>query len=192
MTAALEAEGRDKALDFGTGNQKCLETRDQMKDNSKYARLGVGLRVLLLGALDFSPNNVLADVILLGEVKEAADLGRTLGAEALGEDGVGQSGDLVLALLDDNDGKDSNVGTDDAAANGLALALTGAAGAVARVAVREEEADTVGEEDALLHGEALLVVAAGNTEDVALPLVAEGVSRDLLGDTLVVEDTAVR
>ena len=47
-----------------------------------------------------------------------------------------------------------------------------------------------GEEDALLHGETLLVVSAGDAEDVALPLVAEGVSRDLLGDALVVEDAA--
>ena len=153
-------------------------------------RLGVGLRVLLLGALDFSPDDVLADVILLGEVEELADLGRPLGTETLGEDVVGQAGDLVLALLDDHEGEDSDVRADDAAADGLALALAGAAGAVARVAVREEEADTVGEEDALLHGEALLVVAASDAEDVALEFVAEGVARDFLGHFLVVEDAA--
>ena len=56
--------------------------------------------------------------------------------------------------------------------------------------VGEEETDTVGEEDTLLHGETLLVVAASNAEDVALPLIAEGVAGDLLGDPLVVEDTA--
>ena len=153
-------------------------------------RLGVGLRVLLLLALDLPPDDVLANIVLLGEVEELADLGRTLGAKALGEDVVGQAGDVVLALLDDNEGEDSDVGADDAAADGLALALTGAAGAVARVPVGEEKADTVGKEDALLHGETLLVVAASDAEDVALPLIAERVARDLLGDPLVVEDAA--
>ena len=42
----------------------------------------------------------------------------------------------------------------------------------------------------LLHGETLLVVPAGDAEDVALPLVAEGVTGDLLRDPLLVEDTA--
>ena len=190
MTAALETEGRDKALDFGTGNQKCLETRDQMKDNSKYARLSVGLRVLLLGALDLSPHDVLADIVLLREVEELADLSRTLGTKALGEDIVRKARDVVLTLLDNHEGKNSDVGADDAAADGLALALTLAAGAVAAVALAEEEAHTVGEKDTLLHGEALLVVTASDAEDVALELVAEGVAGDFLGHFLVVEDAA--
>ncbi len=155
-----------------------------------YARLGVGLRVRLLGALDFSPDNVLADIVLLGEVEELADLSRPLRTETLGEDVVGEAGDLVLALLDDHEGEDGDIGTDDAATNGLALALARAAGAVAGVAIREKETDTVGEKDTLLHRETLLVVAASDAEDVALPLIAERVSRHLLRDALVVEDTA--
>ena len=46
--------------------------------------------------------------------------------------------------------------------DGLALALTSAAGAVAGVAVGEEQAHTGRVHDTLLHGEALLVVAAGD------------------------------
>lgn len=156
----------------------------------KNVRLGVGLRVLLLLARDFSPHNVLADVVLLGQIEELADLSRTLGAKTLGEDVVGQAGDVALALLDDNKGEDGDVGADDAATDRLALALTGAAGAVARVTVGKEETDTVGEKDTLLHGETLLVVAASDTEDVALPLIAERVARNLLRDALLVEDTA--
>ncbi len=94
-------------------------------------------------------------------------------------DGIGQAGDVLLALLDDREGEDGEVGTDDAAADRLALALAAAAGAVARVAVGEEEADTVGGNDTLLHRETLLVVATGDAEDVALPLIAERVAGDL-------------
>ena len=118
-------------------------------------------------------------VVILAEAEESLDLSRALGAETLGVHDVGQAGDLALALLDDAEGDDGEVGGDDAAADGLAAALTRAAGAVARVAVREEEAYTVGVHDALLHGETLLVVAAGDAEDVALPLVAERVGGDL-------------
>jgi hypothetical protein len=60
------------------------------------------------------------------------------------------------------------------------------------VAVGEEEADTVRKENTLLHRETLLVVTTSDTEDVALPLIADRVGGDLLGDALVVEDTAER
>ena len=99
--------------------------------------------------------------------------GTDLGAEPLGESLGGQALDVLLALLDDDEREDGDVVSDDATADRLALALTGTAGAVARVAVREQQAHTVGEEDTLLHGEALLVVAAGDAEDVALPLVTD-------------------
>ncbi len=94
-------------------------------------------------------------------------------------DDVGQAGDVGLALLDNGEGEDGQVHAGDAAADRLALALAGAAGAVARVASGEQEADTVGGHDTLLHGETLLVVAAGDLEDVALELVAERVAGNL-------------
>ena len=94
-------------------------------------------------------------------------------------DGVGEAGDVLLALLDDGEGKDGEIAADDAAADGLALALTGAAGAVAGVTVGEEKADTVGGNNTLLHRETLLVVATGDADDVALPLISEGVGGDL-------------
>ena len=46
-----------------------------------------------------------------------------------------------------------------------------------------------GGEDSLLHGEALLVVSAGDAADIALPLVADGVHVHRSADTLLVEDT---
>lgn len=94
-------------------------------------------------------------------------------------DDVGEAGDVGLANLDDGEGEDGEIGSDDAATDGLALALTGAAGAVAGVAVGEEEADTGRVHDTLLHRETLLVVAAGDADNVALPLVAQAVGGDL-------------
>ena len=118
-------------------------------------------------------------IVILAEAEEPADLGSALGAETLGLNGIGEAGDVGLALLDDGKSENGEIGTDDAAADRLALALTGAAGAVARVAIGKEKADTVRHKHALFHWEALLVVATGDTEDVALPLITERVGRDL-------------
>ena len=80
-----------------------------------------------------------------------------LGAKALGEDLVGETRDVVLTLLDNDEGEGTDVGANDASSDGLALALSRLAGAVARVALREEELNTVGDEDTLLEGESLLL-----------------------------------
>ncbi|MCU6128201.1 50S ribosomal protein L24, partial [Clostridioides difficile] len=167
VTAALETLRSDETMDLGV--------------------LGVGLGALLLRD-DLATDDKLADVVRLVEVEEPTDLGRALRAEALGEALVGQPGDGVLALLDDDEVEGADVGTDDATADRLALALAGAAGAVARVALGEEEADTVRDEDSLLQRETLLVVTAGDPDDVALELVAELVGGDLLSHALLVKD----
>jgi len=62
---------------------------------------------------------------------------------------------------------------------------------VSRTAI-EEEADTVVDRDTLLHGEALLVVATSNAEDVALEVITKGVTGNLLRDALIVEEAAKR
>jgi hypothetical protein len=117
--------------------------RESFIHNSSRAQT---IDALLLGG-NLAADDKLADVVLLVEVEEAADLGRTLRSEARGEDLVGEAGDVLLALLDDGEGEDGDVGADDAASDRLPLALTGTALAEARVAVAEEEADTVGLED---------------------------------------------
>ena len=151
--------------------------------------LGVRLSVRVLGALDFTANDVFPDIVFLGEVEESANLGGSLGTEALGQNDVGQSGDLLLTLLDDNEGENGDLGADDAATDGLALALTASARAEAGVAIGKEQTDTVGDENTLLHGETLLVVTTGNSENVTLPFIAQRVARNFLRDPLVVEDT---
>ena len=92
---------------------------------------------VLLGEL--AGDDVLTDVILLGEVEEGADLVGPLGSEAPGGVAVGEAGDLGGALLCDDEVEDGEVVGDDAAADRGALALADAAGAVAAGALGEEE-----------------------------------------------------
>ena len=56
------------------------------------------------------------------------------------------------------------------------------------MAISEEEADTSWVHDTLLHRETLLVVTAGDPDDVALELVANAVGRDFLTHAAVHED----
>jgi hypothetical protein len=124
LALALEALGSNQTLDLG------------------------GLGVVLLALLgDGTADDELADVVLLVETEEATDLGGTLGAETLGDNGVGETRELTLALLDDAQGENGKVQTGDGTADGLALALTSAAGTVAAVAVGEEQTGTGGEEN---------------------------------------------
>lgn len=102
--------------------------------------------------------------------------------------GIGEAGDILVALLDDAKGEDREVHADDASADRLPLALTSATGAVAGVAIGEEEAHTGWVHDTLLHRETLLVVAAGDPEDVALELVADRVARNLSSHAALHED----
>ena len=73
---------------------------------------GLGVVGLALTG-DGTTDDELADVVLLVETEEAADLGGTLGAESLGDNGVGETGKLTLTLLDDAQGKNSEVLTGD-------------------------------------------------------------------------------
>ena len=167
MTLALENDWGDQPLDLGG--------------------LVLGLLTLLddQGALD----NVLPDIVLLGQVEKLPDLGSALGTETSWDSAIGQAGDLSLTFLDDGHGENGQVSVNDASADGFTLALTGTALAVAGVALAEKKADTAGSENSLLHGESLLVVASGDAEDVALPFVTQGGGINLHAHTLLVEGT---
>lgn len=110
VTLVLETLGSNQTLDAG----------------------GLGVVFLALAG-DSAADDELADVILLVETEETADLGGTLGTETLGDNGVGQTGQLLLTLLDDAEGQDGKVEVGDGTTDGLALALTSAAGAVAAI-----------------------------------------------------------
>ena len=127
-------------------------------------------------------------IILFVQTEELLDLGSALRSQTLRVHGVGHTGDVVVALLDNRQSQHGQIHRDDASTHTLPLALTGAAGAVARVAVREQEAHTRRVHDTLLHGKTLLVVAAGDLEDVALEFVADAVARDFLAHSSLHED----
>jgi len=148
---------------------------------------GIWLLALTLW-LNLATNNELANIIILGETKELSDLCSTLGTEALGVNNIGDAGDVAVALLDDAECEDGQIHGDDATTDGFTLTLTGAAGSVAGVTVREEEADTSGVHDSLLHGETLLVVTAGDAEDVTFEFVADAVTWDFSTHSLIHED----
>jgi hypothetical protein len=165
VSLALESLGSNKTLDLGS--------------------LGVGLITLD----NLTADNKLANIILLGEVEEFSNVVGTLGAESLGNRGVGQTSNVGLTLLNNNKGDDSKIVTNNATTDRLSLSLTSATGTVARVTLGKKELDTGGVENTLLHGETLLVVTTSDLKDVALELVTKGITLDLLAHSLLVENT---
>merc|ERR1719479_436007 len=158
----LQHGGGDKALDLGS-----------------LVSLLLVLLALLCGKRPL--DDVLAHVVLLRQHEELPNLGRPLGPEPAGLGVVGKAGDLRLSLLDDDHGKNRQVGVNDAPPDGLALLLTGAPLAEAGMALLEEESD------AAVGGDALLVVAASDAEGVTLPLVAQARRVHVLTHALLVE-----
>jgi hypothetical protein len=118
-------------------------------------------------------------IVILGETEELANLRSTLGTKTLGVNDISNAGDIIVALLDDGESENRKIHSNDAATNRLALALTSAARTVAGMAFGEEESDTSGMHNTLLHGETLLVVATGDLENVALELITNAVAWDL-------------
>ena len=60
---------------------------------------------------------------------------------------VGESFDLSCTLLDDHEVEDGKIVVDDAASDGLSLALTRSAGSVARLALGEKELNSTNRAD---------------------------------------------
>lgn len=118
-------------------------------------------------------------IVILGETEELSDLRCALGTKTLWVDNIGQTGDFAVTLLDDAESEDGEIHCDDAATNRFALALTSSAGSVAGVSICEQETNTGWVHNTLLHWETLLVVASGDSEDVALELISNAVTWDL-------------
>merc|ERR1719305_396829 len=145
-------------------------------------------KLLLLSVLEGEGplNDILANIILLGQVEKLPDLAGTLGSQPARDGVIGQSRDLSLALLDDGHGEDGEVAVDDAPADRLPLTLSILAGTVASGSLLQQQPHPAVGQDTLLHREALLVVASGDAENVSLELVTEGVGLDLLTHPLLV------
>jgi len=151
-----------------------------------------GLVEGLVSTLDFTSNNVLADIVLLFVEGEGLDdVVASLGAELVGALNVGDTSDLLVATLDNSKEDSGEVGVEDATTDGLSLAFTSAGGLVAGSTRSEQDTGSSVDEDSLLHLETLLVVTAGNSEDVALELFSHDIAFDLLTHSSVVEGTDV-
>lgn len=96
-----------------------------------------------------------------------ANFGRSLWAEAAGNSDVGEAFNLGLAFLHNNQVHGRQVRADNAAANRLALLRTLLFRIEHSRCAIQQQPNTVVREDALLHGETLLVISARDAEDVA-------------------------
>lgn len=71
--------------------------------------------VSLVTAFDFATGNIFADVVLLGETENGANLGSSLLEKTGGNFSVRATRDFLITLLHDFEGNDAKVGTGDAA-----------------------------------------------------------------------------
>lgn len=147
--------------------------------------LGVGL--VALG--DLTSDDKLANVVLLGQTEELSNVVGSLWSQSLWNGLVGETLDFLLTLLKDDQTQDGQIRANNASTDGLSLTLTSSARSVAGVALGQQESDTGWVQNTLLHWETLLVVTAGDLEDVTLELVTNGVALDFLAHTLVVENS---
>lgn len=161
---SLDGKGSDKPLDLGG--------------------LGVGLLALLH---DLTADDVLAHIVALAEIEQFADVACSLGTQAAGLHTVSKTTNFTLTLLDDDEVKDGKIVADDATSD--TLSSPGALTAYSKAAgsLIEEKTDTLSAKDTLLHGETLLVVSSTDAENVALELITEHFSLNLLRDALVIE-----
>jgi len=163
-TLALQSKRSDKTLDLG-----CL----------------ADLYSLLIS--EFTSNDIVAYIISLGKVEKFADVVSTLGTKTTGDRVVSESRDLRISHLGNNKIENGNVLSYNASTNGLALTITATALTVTLVSLLHEKTDTSVGENTLTHGESLLVVSSGDTEDVTCVLLSEGGSINLLRHALLVK-----
>lgn len=163
-TLSLQGQGGDQSLDLGG--------------------LANGLS-LLVG--EGTGDDVLADIVVLGQIEKLADVASALGTQTTGDRLVGQSLYGVFSGLGDDQVQDGKILADDAAADRLALSLSRTTGPVGLVSLLTKETHPGVGQDALAHGEALLVVSSRDAEDVSLELLAQDVSVNFLGHTAFVQ-----
>jgi len=163
---------------------KSLASVSLLSDESlNLGRLVVGL----LTRLHFSPDNILGDIVLLTEGESLSNLTNSLGSESSRSLSISESGNIVVTLLEDLEGNDAEIGSADAASDGLSLSLTISSGSVRLGSRAKEDSGTAVNHDTLFHGESLLVVASGDSEGVALELLTNDGAVNIRAHSSVVE-----
>jgi hypothetical protein len=175
-TASLESYTMSLALKHDRGNE-ALNLRS--------------LVTLLLSLLwwEWALNNVLSDVILLGQIEQFSDMGGSLGSQTTGNADVGQSSDFLLSLLHHGERQSTQVSVDDAPTNRFSLSLTTTAWTVARVSLGEQKTNSNICENTLLHWKSLLIVSTGNPEYITLPVISQTISLYFSSHTFLIKDT---
>lgn len=151
-----------------------------------------GLGVFLAVLAGHRPtDDEFTNIVLLGQTEKLTDVVGTLRSVTFWLGRVGEARDLVVTLLDNDQGYHSDIGAKDGTVNTLPLALTVAAGAVVLGVFVEKKAHTAREENTRLCGKALLVVKTSDLQNVAGEVRGDKFSLDLLSDAAVVECTHI-
>jgi len=182
-------------IGLGLGDTRALlglDASGALKDDRRDEALDLGsfrLRLLLsFLQLQRPPDDVLSDIVIFVEVEQLADFARPLGSQAARNRRVGQSWNIGVALLHDDEVENGQIRVDDTSSDAPAMTLSRAPGSVAGVHGAEEKADATVGQHSLHHRESLLVISAADAENVALPLIPERVAGDFLRHLLVEED----
>lgn len=101
---------------------------------------------------------------------------------------VRNSRQLIVSLLDDTQGQHRQIHRNNAPPHTLPLPLSCAPRPITAMALTQQQSNTGRVHDSLLHGEALLIVAAGDLEYIAFEFGADAVARDFLAHAAVNED----
>ena len=133
------------------------------------------LNLRCLGSLGFSLflwelplDDVLANVVFFREIVELSDLADTLRTQSARNGVVGESGDVLISFLDDDQVEYAEVAVHDTATNRSSFSLSLATWSKARVSLLEKQLNTAVTENALLHWKALFVIATRYANNVTL------------------------
>lgn len=142
-----------------------------LQSNWSHQALDLGcLKPWLLPFLSrqWASDDVLTDIVFLGEVVQLANLSDPLWSKATRHGGISQARYLLFSLLDNDKVEHTERAIDDAAMDRLAPSLPGATRPITGLACTKEELDSPIGEHTLLHRKPLLVIAASNTENISL------------------------
>jgi len=145
-----------------------------------------GFSVLFV-SFQFSSDNERSDIVFLFEVEELSDFVSSFWSQSSVNNGVGQTGDVVITFSDDAGGDDGQIVVNDATSNGFSFSFSGSFAGVSRLAFFHEKSNSMSDEDTLFHGETLFVFTTGDSKDVAFEFIAQWISGNFVGDSLFVE-----
>ena len=113
----------------------------------------------------------------------------SLGSKSAGHGVVGKSGNFCFSLLDDDDGEDRELSINNATTNGFSFPFSCLSWSVAGVTFAEEKTNTSLGQNTLFHGETLLVVSSGDTENIPIPFFTQSCGIYFSAHALFIERT---